>query len=119
MVIALWVGVLVTAGCGRSRNTIVPGELQGTWTTHHFRYEDRFFEITANGTMRIGTGDGDVDIYTIWDIESEPQEALVRYAVTYLNADAQEYTFHFTYDSFDGGIIRFINQDLKWKRQKE
>ena len=119
IVIALWMGALVTAGCGRSRNTTVPGELRGTWTTGNPRYEGRYFEFTASGGMRIGTGDGNVDLYTIWDIESEPEDAFVRYAVTYLNSDAQEYRFHFYYDSFDGGIIRFINQELKWKREKE
>jgi hypothetical protein len=117
--IALWTGALVTAGCGRSRNTTVPGELCGTWTTNDPRYEGRSLEFAASGAMRIGTGDGNIDSYTIWDIESEPEASFVRYEVTYLNPEAQEYTLHFYYDSFDGGIIRFINRELKWRRQKE
>ena len=69
--------------------------------------------------MQVGTGDATADIYTIWDIDSEPEDSFVRYTVTYLNSEAQEYKFYFYYDSVDGGIIRFINQELRWKREKE
>jgi hypothetical protein len=69
--------------------------------------------------MRVSTGDGGGDIFPIWDIESTPEDSFIKYKVTYLNSDTQEYAFHFYFDPFDGGIIRFIHQDLKWKRAKE
>jgi hypothetical protein len=119
VVIAVAAVALFPSSCRGSRNTTVPEELKGTWTTTDPRYEGRFFEFTARGSLRVGTGDDNVDVYTIWDIESEREDAFVRYAVTYLSVDAQEYRFHFYYDPFDEGMIRFIHQELKWKREKE
>ena len=113
------IGAAAMSGCGGPRETTPPAELVGVWTTTDSRYQGRFFEFTPSGSMRIGTGDGNVDNYPIWDIEREPEDAFMRYAVTYLNADSEEYTFHFYYESFDGGVIRFIHQDLKWTREKE
>ena len=69
--------------------------------------------------MRIGTGDDNVDLYTIQAIESVPQDALTFYTITYLNATGDPYEFKFTYDPFDGGIIVFVNQDdIKWTREE-
>jgi hypothetical protein len=117
--LALLAGAVITFGCRHARTTTVPEDLLGRWTTTDPRYKGRYFEFTQSGGMRIGTGDDNVDIYTIWNVESEPEDAFTRYTVTYLNSYVQEYKLLFYYDAFDGGIIRFINQELNWTREEE
>ena len=110
---------LTSVFCREARDTNVPEKLLGVWTTSNARYKDRFFELTPSSTLRLGTGDGNVDIYVIWSIETVPQNALTLYTVTYVNASGDEYLFKFRYDPFDGGIIVFVNQDeMKWTREE-
>lgn len=110
---------LTSIFCREVRDTKVPEKLLGVWTTSDARYKDRFFELTPTPTLRLGTGEANVDIYVIWNIETVPQNALTLYTVTYLNSSGDEYLFKFRYDPFDGGIITFVNQDeMKWTREE-
>ena len=113
-------GVLTTgAACRETRNRNVPEELLGIWTTNDPRYEDRYFELTTEATMIVGTGEGNSDTYIITNIESVTVSALTDYTLSYFKNAGNEYKFRFRYDPFDNGIIRFVNQKaLKWRRKE-
>lgn len=110
---------LISTFCREARDTTIPEKLLGVWTTSNARYKDRFFELTPTSALRLGTGEANVDIYVIWNIESVPQHALTLYTITYLNSSGDEYLFKFRYDPFDSGIITFVNQgEMKWTREE-
>ncbi len=105
--------------CGEAPDKTVPETLFGIWTTSNPRYVDRFFELTPDSIMRVGTGGDNVDAYAIRNVEAVPQDALTLYTITYLNDAGHTYEFKFSYDPFDGGIIVFVNQDgMRWTREE-
>lgn len=118
MLSAILIACVIAFPACRSRNTDIPEQLMGVWTTTEPRYQDRYFEFTKYKSMRVGKGDGTEESYPIVNIEETPQNALKRYTITYLS-EGEEYYFHFTYDAFDTGIIRFTNQDnLRWYKKE-
>lgn len=117
--VLLALSVCVSLSCQESRNRQMPDHLIGIWVTTHPKYQDRYFEFTSDATMVVGKGDGLEDVYPIENIEASPQNALTRYTVTYLS-EGEEYHFHFFYDPFEDGMIRFVNQEgLNWTREEQ
>jgi hypothetical protein len=102
--------------CGYEK--FAANELVGIWETTAHKYADRFLKIDTD-TITFGTGEGNVEIYTIKKLKMEkaPEERSVLYTIYYDNEEGDEYTFAFYYSSERGGTIRLKHQKhIVWKK---
>ena len=114
LVFALVIGIL----CCQTRDTTLPVDLFGVWRTTAKEYEDRFFELTSE-TLRIRTGEANVDIFVIWNINKTPEERRTLYEISYLDDIGEESIFSFHYEESDGVVV-FANQpSMLWVKEEQ
>ena len=101
------------------KNTDIPLNLIGKWTTSAPRYQDRFFEITKE-TLIYGLGGGKIDVYFISSMEESLEGNNILYTINYKNTDGLEFTRSFYYHPENEGAIQFKHQEhIKWTKEKD
>ena len=103
------------AGCGEKRIKTTPEELLGVWKTSARTYADRFMEFRLEQVV-FGTGGQTSVTYKLAGFTRKVEADHTGYTVYYENEDGLEYSMDISYYPQDGGIIRFVNQDLTWRR---
>ncbi len=104
-------------GCPSAKDTSVPDDLIGVWTTAAPQYEDRFLQFTKDSII-FGTGDTSYDIHAITKIEKVHGGTPSLYTISYMNSEEQEYRFSFYYGPAHDGVITFKNQEnITWKKE--
>ncbi len=104
-------------GCPSAKDTSVPTDLIGFWTTAAPQYEDRFLQFTKDSII-FGTGDASYNIHAITKIEKASEATPSLYTISYMNPEGQEYRFSFYHDPAHDGVITFKNQeDITWKKE--
>ncbi len=94
----------------------VPHELVGTWKTTNALYADRSLEIGGE-SMSFVTGGGTEYTGFISDIQSSIEGGKTLYIISY-SVDSVANQVSFYYDSNNGGIIQFKNQqEVIWKKE--
>jgi hypothetical protein len=63
-----------------------------------------------------GTGGETSVTYELNGLVADVEADHTNYTVYYENEDGLEYSMDISYYPQDGGIIRFVNQDLTWRR---
>ena len=104
--------------CGYERTA--PDELIGTWVTSTPKYADRFFKINTD-TITFGTGEGNVEPYTIKKItiKKGPAETGMLYTIFYKNEEGIKHQFAFYHSPEKGGVIRLKNQThIEWIKHR-
>ena len=115
---SIWIiaAVLVLlAGCGERRIKTTPEELLGVWKTTAQSYADRFMEFRLEQIV-FGTGGQTSVTYDLAGLARNVEADHTDYTVYYENEDGLEYSMDITYYPQDGGIIRFVNQNLTWRK---
>ncbi len=110
---------IVTAffGCQSGGNRAVPDELLGVWKTSAPKYADRFFELKKDAVI-FATGEGNVSVHAIVNIEQVREDKQILYTIYYTNQAGEEYKWSFYHDSANGGAIRFKNQKrIEWTKE--
>ncbi|MCJ7540837.1 MAG: hypothetical protein WBG61_08460 [Desulfobacterales bacterium] len=101
------------------KNTDIPLNLIGKWTTSAPRYQDRFFEITKE-TLIYGLGGGKIDVYFISSMEESLEGNNILYTINYKNTDGLKFTQSFYYHPENGGSIQLKHQEhIKWTKEKD
>ncbi|MGH7273199.1 MAG: hypothetical protein ACREIQ_01905 [Nitrospiria bacterium] len=106
-------------GCQSEKNkTTLDPALLGTWKTPAPAYSDRFLELTR-GLIILGTGEGNVAVHPIKNIEKVHEDEDTLYTLTYVNREGKEYNFSFYYNPRNEGVIRFKNQkQIEWTKER-
>ena len=100
------------------KNTDIPLNLIGKWTTSAPRYQDRFFEITKE-TLIYGLGGEKIDVYLISSIEESLEGNNRLYTINYKNTDGLKFTQSFYYHPENGGSIQLKHQEhIEWRKEK-
>ena len=107
--------IVSTAGCGERRIKTTPEELIGVWKTSATTYADRFMEFRPEQIV-LGTGGQTSVTYELRGLVRKVEADHTDYTVYYENEDGQEYWWEMSFYPREGGIIRFKNQPLTWKR---
>jgi len=117
--ILLAFAILTTpVACQSRKNTAVPDDLVGVWTTTEPKYTDRFLEFTTGGIF-FGTSEGNVDIHPIVNIEHTRENQNTLYTISYATPEGREAAFSFYHDPANDGVIRFKNQQhIAWTKAR-
>ncbi len=107
--------MVLMAGCGQRRIKTTPEELLGVWKTTAETYADRFMEFRLEHVV-FGTGGETSVTYELNGLVADVEADHTNYTVYYLNEEGLEYSMDISYYPQNGGIIRFVNQDLTWRR---
>ena len=120
-IITIWVLVvaivfIVIGKYYSEKETPIPDDVLGVWTTSESRYADRSFELTKD-LIIFGTGTTSYDSVSISKIEKEDQGSKRLYVIYYDTIEGDEQQFSFYYAPIDGGAIRIKNQEnIVWER---
>ena len=101
------------------KNTDIPLNLIGRWTTSEPRYQDRFFEITKE-TLTYGLGGDKIDVYLISSMKESLEGNNRLYTINYKNTDGLKFTQSFYYHPENGGSIQLKHQEhIEWHIMKD
>ena len=105
-------------GCQPREPTAIPDELLGVWETSAPKYKRCFFEIKKDSITFVNRDSLEgPDINTIVKIEITKEEKQILHTIHYKKMKGEEYKFPFYYDTSEGGIIRFKNQEeIEWRK---
>jgi hypothetical protein len=118
--VAVWLavvmmGAVAAAGCEAGGDTVMPGELIGTWRTTAPAYADRSLHLSST-TIAFGSDDGAESAHPIRRVLHVREHGQLLYTITY--TDPLDQTVSFYYDPADGGTITLKNQrKFQWKRE--
>lgn len=109
--------LLPFTGCQSEKNTPVPDNLVGVWTTSAAKYANRFFEITKQ-SVRFGTGEN-IDIYPIAKIEISSIGNRSFYVISLRTPEGNPHRLAFHYDPHGEGTIQLENQnEIIWTKER-
>ena len=105
-------GVLL---CPKSK-TPLPKALEGTWITDDTRYQDRFLRL-SQASVIFGTGESNIDVYFITNVEPETVGTDAVYNLTFHRAGEGERKLSLVYNDSESTILRFLNQpQILWTK---
>lgn len=114
--LAASVGMLIACGGRPGKLDAIPQQLRGYWITDAPQYEDRGFQLDANGVV-FYTGDGTFRAERLQSIDTTSQGGGVLYELRYRSAEGPLYYFDFLYRQQPEPTIRFKNQQsIVWKK---
>jgi hypothetical protein len=97
----------------------LPENLMGKWTTSEPKYINRFLELTKTG-LTYGLGENQENVYIISSVEKGVESNNILYTINYKDTNGSEFTRSFYYESANGGVIKFKNQEnIEWTKEED
>ena len=110
--------LMLLLGCQSRKPSAVPDELVGVWKTLSPQYSDRSFEITKT-SITFGTGDGQIDSYSIVAVEQAREDDAMLHAILYRDEAGKVYRFIVYVEPGNAGVIRWKNKrDIAWVKAR-